>query len=94
MSILSARPRVPLSSRNGSTGPFGKLDDQLDGARVEGEVRRRFNRKRCALTAKPEAEVIRDFVRIAALGRDEAVRMYGEGVLVVVRMIGGMPDDS
>lgn len=82
------------ASRGGFTSPFGKLDDALDGARIEGEVRERFNRRRCSLTNKPEAEVIRDFVRICALGKEQAVRMYGEGVLVVVQMIDSMPHDK
>lgn len=86
--------RIVQPSRSGVTSPFGKLDDKLDGSRIESSVRQRFNRRRCALTPKPEAEVIRDFVRIAALGKEQAVRMYGESVLVVVRMIEGMPDDK
>lgn len=85
---------APRASRNGSTSPLGKLGDSLKGSRIEGEIRDRFNRKRAAITKKPEAEVVRDFVRVAALGRDEAVRMYGEGVLVVFRMLDGMPDDK
>lgn len=81
-------------SRNGVTSPFGKLDDMLNGARIESAVKEQFSKKRAALTRKPDAEVIRDFVRVAALGREQAVRMYGEGVLVVVQMIGGMTNDN
>ena len=86
--------KAPMFARTGITSPLGKLDDKLDGSRIEGEIKAAFNQKRALLTKKPEAEVIRDFVRIAAVGREQAVRMYGEGVLVVLQMIGSMPDDS
>lgn len=74
-------------SRTGFTSPYGKLDDAMPGFRVEGSIKSGFTQKRAAVTRKPDAEVIRDFVRVAALGREEAVRMYGESVLVVIRMI-------
>lgn len=85
---------APLFARTGFTSPLGKLDDNLDGARIESAVKDAFNRKRALITRKPEAEVIRDFVRVAALGQKEAVRMYGESVLVVVQMLGEMPDKT
>ncbi len=85
---------IPAFSRTGTTSPFGKLDD----SRIESEIKDRFEARvaaafaRAGYARKPAAEAVRDMVRVAALGPDEARRMYGEGVLVVARMIGGMSD--
>lgn len=87
-------------SRSGVTSPFGKLDGWLERSRIEGVIKDRFELRLAAafaqagLARKPSAEAVRDMVRVAALGPDEARRMYGEGVLVVVRMIGGMSDNK
>lgn len=90
--------RPPAFARTGTTSPFGKLDDWLERARIEGVIKDRFEARvaaacaRAGYAGKPAAEAVRDMVRVAALGPDEAKRMYGEGVLVVARMIGGMSD--
>ena len=73
-------------SRNGTTSPFGKLDDWLERTRIESSVKGKFVEKTTAL-GKPYAEAVRDFARVVALGPDEAARMYGDGVLKVVRLI-------
>lgn len=85
---------APMFARTGDVSPFGKLDDNFDGGRIESVIKEEFNKKRAALTNKPEAAVVRDFMRIVALGPEEAARVYGESVLVVRRLIGAMSDDK
>lgn len=90
----------PAFSRTGTTSPFGKLGDWIERTRIEGVIKDRFEARVAAACAqagfagKPAAEAVRDMVRVAALGPDEAKRMYGEGVLVVARMIGGKSDSD
>lgn len=81
----------PAFSRTGTTSPFGKLGDWIERTRIEGVIKEKFVEKATA-AGKPYAEAVRDIVRVVALGEDEAARMYGEGVLKVVRMIGGKSD--
>jgi hypothetical protein len=86
------RDGTPMLARTGVTSPFGKLDGRLERTRIESFVKDEFSRRKRTLTNKPDAEVIRDFVRVAALGREEAVRVYGDSVLVVVRLVEGTSD--
>lgn len=85
-------------SRTGSTSPFGKFDDWLERTRIEGYIKEQFTSKAAAAAAaagvagKPAAEFVRDMVRVAALGPHEARRMYGDGVLVVWKMMSGTSD--
>jgi len=88
----------PAFSRTGTTSPFGKLDDWLERTRIESAITEKFVERASAafqaagFARKPKAEVVRDIVRVVALWPDEAERMYGEGVRVVVQMINGMSD--
>ncbi len=82
-----------MPSRGGNTSPFGKLDDFLERQRIEGDIKRKLT-ARAASIGKPRAEVIRDFARVAALGPDTAARLYGVGVLKVVRLVVGKTDDN
>ncbi len=87
------RPIAVRFSRNGFTSPLGKLTAWTPGRqRIEPEVADRFA-ARAAQAGKPAAEVVRDLIRVAALGPEQASRMYGEGVLKVVRLIAGMSDE-
>lgn len=89
-----------MFARTGFTSPLGKLDDRVEGSRIESEIKQRFAErvteafKQAGFASKPPAEAVRDFMRVVALGPDMAKRMYGEGVLVVVKTIGGMSRDS
>ena len=91
---------LPCFSRTGFTSPYGKLDGWLPEGRIESAIRERFETRvaqacaRAGMAGKPAAEALRDIVRVAALGPDIAARMYGEGVLVVVKTIQGMPHDT
>jgi hypothetical protein len=93
-----SRARAPSFARTGFTSPLGKLDDKLPDGRVESVVIEKFTQRvadACAqagFQAKPAAEAVRDMVRVVALGPDMAKRMYGEGVLVVLKTIVGMSD--
>lgn len=86
-----SRTRTPSFARTGATSPYGKLDDWIERIRIEGFIKDEFVRKTTA-AGKPSGEVVRDFARVVVLGPDEARRMYGESVLVSVRLIGGMSD--
>lgn len=94
---MASNHRVPFS-RTGSTSPFGKLDGWLERTRIETEIKDRFEQRiseafaKAGYAGRPAAEVVRDMVRVAALGPDMAARMYGQGVLVVFKTIGRMSD--
>jgi hypothetical protein len=75
-------------SRTGFTSPYGKLAGRLEATRIEPEIKDLFVGA-CTANGVPHAEAVRDFARIVALGPDRAARMYGEGVLRVVRMVVG-----
>lgn len=79
------------ASRSGFTSPYGKLDNWIERTRVESSVKEGF-KAAAASVGKPEAEALRDLVRVVALGPVMAARMYGEGVLKVVRLIGTKTD--
>lgn len=84
--------REPRFSRNGTTSPYGKLDDWLEGrVRIESVIKGKFAEKASSVD-KPAAEAVRDIVRVVALGPDQAARMYGEGVLKVWKLIVGKSD--
>lgn len=84
---------IPAFSRTGTTSPFGKLGDWIERTRIEGVIKEKFVEKATA-AGKPYSEAVRDIVRVVALGEAEAARMYGDGVLKVVRMIGGKSDSD
>jgi hypothetical protein len=84
-SMISRGPAVRFS-RSGFTSPYGKLDGWLERQRIESSIKDKFT-QRAASVGKPRAEALRDLARVIALGPDEAARMYGEGVLKVVRLI-------
>lgn len=79
-----------FESRGGSTSPFGKLDDWMDGFRVERSVKEAFARKAAQLSPpRGSAELLREIMRVVAFGPEEVKKVHCADVDAVARMLGG-----
>jgi hypothetical protein len=80
-------PERAAFSRNCTTSPFGKLDDFVDGFRVESSVKEKFAQCAAELDKNP-TEFLRDVMRVVAFGPDTVKRMHSQQVDRVVEMLG------
>lgn len=83
-----ADQKTAAFSRSGSTSPFGKLDDRIEAFRIESAVKAAFA-KRAAEAGKPEAEFLRDVIRVVAWGPEAVKRLREQEVDLVVQKLGG-----
>jgi hypothetical protein len=80
---MAAQDR-PAFSRNAESAPFGKMDDRIEGFKIESAVKDALIRK---AGKKGLTEFLRTMCRIAAFGSDEVKRVTNDDIDRVAKML-------